>query len=149
MDSRRGAYRRSDEMDSQAERQGTAGGGGAAAQQPAQGLPSGEHSDANASGPSGAGIVSGEIPSGAAAPGIEWRSPWSGTVAAIGHDAARGELYVRWSRGSRVSIYGPGISAEEASRIMNATSVGSEVYRLRARVQDENDALGHRYADAP
>lgn len=98
------------------------------------------NSDVDSEGAPASSGTSGEISSGAAAPAIEWRSPWSTNIAAIGHDPARGEIHVRWSRGSRVSIYGPGISAEEADRIMNSASVGSEVYRLRT-------THAHRYAD--
>ena len=79
----------------------------------------------------------------AAKPGpTVWRSPWSGTVAALGHDPATDELHVVWSNNGRRSVYA-GVSAGHATEIMNAPSVGAALHSLRRAP----DLHPHRYHD--
>jgi hypothetical protein len=73
---------------------------------------------------------------------ISWRSPWSQTVAQVGHDPVANELHVIWSNDGAHSVY-EGVTADHANEIMNSGSVGAAVRELR-HVPDRHP---HRYHD--
>jgi KTSC domain len=55
---------------------------------------------------------------------IEWRQPFSSAVAEIGYDEDASEMWVRWSRGTRLSVYSD-VSRENFERGVKSPSVGS------------------------
>lgn len=69
----------------------------------------------------------------------DMRSVFSSNISEIGYDADTTELVVRWNSG-KTSVYGPGVPAEVAERVMNAASVGQAVN------QTIKPGYPHRYA---
>ncbi len=70
---------------------------------------------------------------------VEWRQPYSDTVAEIGYDSERSELLVRWSRGGKVSVYS-GVDWEQFEQVSKSPSVGSAI------ASDIKPSHPHRYA---
>ena len=56
---------------------------------------------------------------------VEWQEVFSTNVSQIGHDPDTDELHVTWANG-KTSIYA-GVSAQKASQVMRAPSVGSAI----------------------
>lgn len=70
---------------------------------------------------------------------VEWRQPYSDVVTEIGYDSERSELFVRWRRGGKTSVYA-GVTWEEFDHGSRAPSVGSW---LSADIKPSHP---HRYA---
>ena len=66
----------------------------------------------------------------------DMRPVYSSVVDEIGYED--GALFVRWSRGGKISVY-EGVPADLAAQVRNAPSIGKA---LREQIQD---AYKHRY----
>jgi hypothetical protein len=57
---------------------------------------------------------------------LEWRSVFSSNVDSIAYNAETLELFVRWTRGRKVSVY-EGVPDDVADEAMRAYSVGNYI----------------------